>query len=211
MRTKPLYADWVDLGDDRTRNFGPRGSILVPPGTYTVVLEAAGQAHKQELVVLKDPNSEGSEADIMAQSAMMREVWADLNTAADMVNRIELIRRQIYDLKAIAKDLGEDKNTAESVDALDRKLLDVEEKLIQMRVTGTGQDRVRWPARLVGRIAYLGSTVEVADFPPTDQQREVHRLLKQRLEQYQAELDNILQTDLPPFNRMLQEVKLTSK
>ena len=123
---------------------------------------------------------------------------------------VELIRRQIYDLKAIAKDRGESKESAEAVDSLDRKLLNVEEKLIQMKITGTGQDRVRWPAQLVGRLGYLASTVAVADFPPTDQQREVQQLLKQRLQQYQTELDEILQTDLPSFNRMLQEVKLTS-
>ncbi len=57
---------------------------------------------------------------------------------------------------------------------------------------------------------HLGSAVEVADFPPTDQHREVQELLKQRLQQYKADLDKILQTDLPAFNRMLQEVKLTS-
>ncbi|MFQ5629205.1 MAG: WD40/YVTN/BNR-like repeat-containing protein [bacterium] len=209
MRTKPLYADWVELGKDRTRNAGGRISILAPPGRYMVTLEAAGGKHTQELVVLKDPNSEGAEADISAQTAMLRELQQDMNAAAGMVNRIELIRRQIYDLKALLKDREDAEMAMAAVDSLDGKLLAVEEKLIQMKVSGTGQDRVRWPTMLVGRIVYLAGVVAVADFPPTDQHREVHQVLQQRLQQYRGELDRILQADLPAFNRMLQEQDLT--
>ncbi len=50
----------------------------------------------------------------------------------------------------------------------------------------------------------------MADFPPTDQQREVHQRLKQRLQQSQGAFDEILQTDLPAFNRLLQARNLTS-
>ncbi|MCY4647816.1 MAG: hypothetical protein OXE73_13185 [Gammaproteobacteria bacterium] len=52
FRTKPLYADWVDLGDDRTRSGGQGLSMLVSPGTYTVTLEVDGQqSQSQELRV----------------------------------------------------------------------------------------------------------------------------------------------------------------
>ena len=165
-----------------------------------LALEAAGQTFNQELAVLKDPNSEGSEADIAAQTAMLLDLRDDMNTAADMVNRIELIRRQIYDLKALVKDRDDGEETAAAVDSLDAKLIAVEEQLIQLKQTGTGQDAVRWPAMLAGRINYLAGNVAVADFPPNDQQRAVHQILKQRLQQYQQALDAILQTDLPAFN-----------
>ena len=210
LRTKPEYADWVELDEDRTRESPRRRiSVLVPPGTYTVILEAAGQQYTQELVVLKDPNTEGTDADIAAQTAMRLELREDMNAAAAMINRIELIRRQIYDLKAVLEDRGDAEETVAAVDALDGKLVGVEEKLIQMKLSRTGQDGVRWPAMLVGRIGYLAGTVAVADFPPTDQQREVHQVLKQRLQRYQVELDAILQTDLPAFNRTLQQQNLT--
>ncbi len=106
------------------------------------------------------------------------------------------------------RDDGEE--TVAAVDSLDAKLIAVEENLIQMRQTGTGQDAVRWPARIVGRLGYLAGAVAVADFPPNDQQREVHQLLKQRLQQSQSAFDAILQTDLPAFNRLLQARNLTS-
>ena len=43
LRTEPLYAPDVPLGVEGWRPGGPRLSILVPPGTYTVKLSAAGR------------------------------------------------------------------------------------------------------------------------------------------------------------------------
>ncbi|MEE2994592.1 MAG: sialidase [Gemmatimonadota bacterium] len=211
LRTKPRYAAWVELDEDRTRN-APVGRItrLAPPATYTVVLDVAGQEYKQQLVVHKDPHSEGTEADIAAQTAMVRSLQEDMNTTAGLVNRIELIRRQIYDLKSLLKGRTDAGEIVSAVDLLDGKLIAVEEKMIQMKRSGTGQDVIRWPSKLVSRIGYLAGAVAVADFPPTDQHGEVHQILKERLQQYQGELDHILEADLPAFNQLLQEHELTS-
>jgi len=211
LRTKPRYAAWVELDEDRTRN-APVGRItrLAPPATYTVVLDVAGQEYKQQLVVHKDPHSEGTEADIAAQTAMVRSLQEDMNTTAGLVNRIELIRRQIYDLKSLLKGRTDAGEIVSAVDLMDGKLIAVEEKMIQMKRSGTGQDVIRWPSKLVSRIGYLAGAVAVADFPPTDQHGEVHQILKERLQQYQGELDHILEADLPAFNQLLQEHELTS-
>ena len=94
LRTKPIYGDWVDMPEEGWRSGGPRISVLQLPGTYTVVLEANGQEYSQELTVLKDPNSEGTLAEIVEQTAMVEEIQQDLESAAEMVNQIELIRQQ---------------------------------------------------------------------------------------------------------------------
>jgi photosystem II stability/assembly factor-like uncharacterized protein len=209
LRTTPLYADWVELGEDRWRP-APRGrtSILQPPGTYTVTLAVSGQEYTQSLTVLKDPNSEGTTANIRTQLALVTEIRDDLNVASDMVNRIEWVRRQLYDLKAVLEDQGDADEIVASAEELDGKLIGVEEKLIQMRLTGTGQDGVRWPAKLVGRLGYLAGAVATADFPPADQHGEVHQVLKERLQRVRQELDALLGTDLPAFNRLLQQRNL---
>jgi photosystem II stability/assembly factor-like uncharacterized protein len=209
LRTTPLYADWVDLGEDRWRP-APRGrtSILQPPGTYSVTLSVGGQEYTQSLTVLKDPNSEGSEANIHTQLALVTEIRDDLNAASDMVNRIEWVRRQLYDLKAVLEDQGDADEIVASAEQLDGKLIAVEEKLFQVRLTGTGQDGVRWPAKLVGRLGYLAGAVATADFPPADQHYEVHQVLKERLQRVRLELEALLGTDLPAFNRMLQQRNL---
>ena len=75
-----------------------------------------------------------------------------------------------------------------------------------MRATGTGQDGVRYPSRLMERLGYLFNTTSIGDFPPTDQQGEVHVILKERLALIAIALDAVLDDDLEEFNRLLQSL-----
>jgi hypothetical protein len=210
MRTTPLYADWVDLGPNRVRGGGNGISILQPPGNYTVSLEVDGRTFSQPLRVLKDPNSEGTEADIAAQQVALKAMRADHDSAASAINRIEWTKRQLLDLEAILRDQG-GTGAAEILQqssALTRKLIAVEENLIQLRTTGTGQDGVRWPAQVAERLRYLIGNAATGDFRPTDQAGEVHQVLKVQLEEARRNLNVILQTDLPALNRLLQQRNL---
>jgi len=47
--------------------------------------------------VLKDPSIDGSDADLMASTAMQIRIREDMRAAADMVNGLEVLRRQIED------------------------------------------------------------------------------------------------------------------
>jgi hypothetical protein len=180
LRTKPRYAEWVDLGPERWRPGAGQITILEPPGTYTVVLKVDGQEYRQTLQVVKDPHSEGSEANIAAQLAIVRELRDDHDRVAHAINQLEWIRRQLYDLQAVLEDMGaEDKAPLiKALGEVDGTLIAVEEKLIQVTLTGTGQDGSQSPIMLSGRLRYLASTVSIYDFPPTDQQREVQAVLE---------------------------------
>ncbi len=210
MRTSPAYAPDIAVGADGTRAApgAPRMSILLPPGTYTVKLLVGSQEFSQPLIVKKDPNSSGTEADIAAQVEMISELRRDLESAGEMVNQIELSRSQLYQISAMlgagrsAHDYAAIKAAA---DDLDKKLIDVEENLIQRKLTGQGQDTVRWPPKLLQKINYLANGLAGSDFGPTSQQREVHALFKQQLAGYRSRLDELLSKDLESFNRTLRE------
>lgn len=211
LRTKPLYADWVEFNDERWRAFpGGRISLLSPPGRYTVTLSVDGQEYSQPLMVHKDPNSSGSEADIHAQTAVMEDIMNDANTAADMINRIEWLRRQVLDVQAVLEDQGDAGEIVAAAEELEARLIEVEEGLFQMKVSGTGQDQIRWPTKLMSRLGYLLNTVSIGDFAPTDQEGEVHVVLKERLRRIQSELRAVLESDLAEFNRLLQGRGMTN-
>jgi photosystem II stability/assembly factor-like uncharacterized protein len=201
LRTSPLYAPEITLDPDGTRNApgAPRMSILLPPGTYTVKLSAAGSELSQPLIVSKDPNSGGTEADINSQTTMLLELRSDLDIGARMVNQIELIRSQLLKL---VSDSGAVKSASEE---LDKKLIDIEEDLIQLKLTGQGQDSVRWPPKLLTKINYLANGLASGDFGPTKQQREVHALFKQQLAGLRQRLDGVLSKDLTTFNKLLAD------
>jgi len=190
-RVPPLYADWVDYGPDRVR--AQNGlSLRHPPGTYTVTLDVDGEEQSQTLEVLKDPNSDGTMASITAQLDLMSEIRNDYDAAADAINRIEWVRRQLYDL-------------VEGAGALDESLIAIESQLIQLRSTGTGQDGVRYPSKVVGQLRHLANGVGTADFRPADQQGEVQVLLRDHLMNAREELETTLSEDLAAFNRLLAE------
>ena len=205
LRTKPLYADWVDLGDEGWRSGGQDLSMLVPPGTYTVTLDVDGQSQSQELRVLKDPNSEGTEANIRAQVALFSELRDDYEVVVGMVNRLEWVRRQLYDLNRVLEDRGDAPEILEAAAELDEKLIAAEGNLIRLLTTGTGQDGVRWAPKLVEEIRYLAGAVATGDFAPTDQAHDVQVILNQKVMRYRAEVDELLRTDVAGFNRMLRD------
>ncbi len=80
----------------------------------------------------------------------------------------------------------------------------MEGNLIQLKHIA-GQDFLRWPARLYSKLGSLAGEVGSTDFPPTAQQIEVHELYKAQWAAYQAQLDEVLNKDLPAFENLLKE------
>ena len=215
LRTKPLYGDDIPLGEERWRPLaggplgGPgAGTFLQPPGTYTVTLRVGDQSHTQQLEVRKDPHSEGTMADIELQTAALADIRADLEATGDLINRVEWVRRQVLDARAVLEDRGDAAELVAAADSLNQRLIAAEDGLFQMRATGTGQDAIRYPTRLIERLGYLLTTVSVGDFRPTDQQGEVHTLLKQRLLRIREAVEEVLEDDLADFNRRIQALGL---
>jgi photosystem II stability/assembly factor-like uncharacterized protein len=211
FRTSPLYAPDVRIGPDGIREseggFGAGGggvSILQPPGTYTVKLSAGGRDYTQQLRVLKDPHSAGTEADIVTQQQLLTSVRRDLDSAVDSVNGSELIRRQIENLK----DMIQDAELRKAADDLDQKLAGVEGSIVEVRTTGRGQDGVRFGSKLVQKFGYLANGLQSGDFKPTNQQLAVAKDLADKLKASQGQMTDVLNRDLAAFNDMLRRANL---
>ena len=206
LRNKPLYAEWMTLSKKGDHNpFVKPFDILVIPGTYKVHLEAGHKTAIQEVEVLKDPHSEGSLADIQAQTAIMKDLQKDMETVAELVNEMEVIRMQLGDLKETMKALKKPEKLIKATAQMDTTLIDIESKLIQLKYTGTGQDEVRYPTRIAERLNYLAGTIAIADFPPADSHKEVHQVLKQRLAAVQTEYAALKEKELAAFITMLSD------
>ena len=209
LRTSPLYAPEVALSPEGTRPLpeagGGRMSVLAPPGTYTVKVLAGGQESTQPLIVRKDPNAGGSDADIQAQTAMLRDLRKDFETACGMVNTIEVVRGQLANLIRLTASERDAAWVKQAAGELEKQLLDVEDKLIQRRLTGQGQDSTRWPSMLLSKISYLNGSVTDSDDAPTTQAKDVHADFKKQIAALQQQLSGVLEKDLTNFNRMLRD------
>ena len=71
------------------------------------------------------------------------------------------------------------------------------------KLTGQGQDTVRWPPKLLSKINYLAGGVASSDFGPTTQQVAVQALFKQQLAELRQRLDDVLNRDLTAFDKLL--------
>ena len=207
LRTPPLYAPDVRLGTEGWRPAPGIGTlaVLMPPGTYTVKLSVGGQEFSQPLVVLKDPNSGGSEQEIATQDSLLFDLQSDFGATVGLINQIEMVRSQLVTLRSV---LAADRAAADiraAADSLEQKFITVEEDLHQLRLTGRGQDEVRWPAKLAAQISYLAGGVSAADFAPTQQQREVRQLLGQQLRASRTRFDQLVAQDLAQFNTLLKQ------
>ncbi|HJR36660.1 MAG TPA: hypothetical protein VJ817_17010, partial [Gemmatimonadales bacterium] len=203
VRTPPLYAPHIraELAGKASPSLG-RVALLAPPGRYTVRLRISGQEFTQPLELRKDPNTPGTEQDIAAQAALAGELTRTLDSVVEMTNTIQGVRLQLATLKALAK---EDTAVIRATDSLEQKFVGVEEQLTQVRITGRGQDLIRYPAKTGEKLVYLLGDIGSTDNAPTASQREVGGVLRQRARTAREELDRLIQTDLDRFNRMLRD------
>ena len=169
LRTKPLYAPWFQLDDKRTRkSLVPPMSLMASPGTYTVTLKSGDVEQKQSFELIKDPNTEGSMEDIRAQKGLLDKIRADFEDISLTINEAEKLRRQLRDLMPLVS--GE---ILVDIKALDSAATQLENKMVQLKHTGKGQDVIRLPGMIMEKLSYLAMTVAIADFKPADQYVEV--------------------------------------
>jgi len=213
LRNAPPNMPWVPLNDKGERilyawdldlNGGKRGPRAVP-GAYTLRLKAHGQTLEEKLVVLKDPAGEGTEKDIAAQVNLSLNLYEMINQTVDMINNIEWMRQDIQTLK------GTDLKPAlvSKLTALDQQLIDVEKELYDINLTGAREDAFRNPNKLYGRILALAHELGTAsaDYPPTDQQAEVAKILNGRLTKQSQLYRNLLSKEIDGVNKLLKKAK----
>jgi len=203
LLTPPMYADYMEVGPEgRSAPSTGTLSILRPPGTYTVTLRVDGEELARPLEVLKDPNTAGSEEDIQRQVTFLERVRGQMEVGAETVHRMEAMRIQ---LRTLAR-FTENEDVKEGAEALEAKIVELEMELVDLRLTGQGQDGVRFAARILSKLNYLSGGPSVADFPPTDQDLESFNVVSRELSDVVEAFESLVSGDVAAFNAHLREV-----
>ncbi len=129
------------------------------------------------------------------------------DSVVDLINEIELIREQLYDLESRVRDHPDRTAITSAGDAIDDKVIDLEMNLTDIRMSGgmAGQDRLRWPRQLYAKVTSLAGYISGSDFPPTVQEIEVHQRYRRLLAEYEARMAAIRQQDIAEFNALLSD------
>jgi photosystem II stability/assembly factor-like uncharacterized protein len=188
-----------------------RGPVA-PTGTYQVRVTADGISQTREFRIEREPTllRDVTDADLQAQFDLAMQVRNKASQANDAVLLIRGIKAQV-DERIKKLDTGKPgrKPSATLVAArsFNDKLSAVEGEIYQVK-NRSSQDPLNYPIKLNNKIAALQGVIESADARPTDQSREVFKILSDRLDVQLGKMDAIIRTDLPKLVAMLQKQKL---
>jgi hypothetical protein len=93
------------------------------PGKYTVRLTLNGKPYTQPFEIWRDVTMPASEADLAASFGLQRRIITAMNELADRINRIEIMRMQVEDLR---KSHANDATLVQALGALYKKMYDAE-------------------------------------------------------------------------------------
>ena len=80
----------------------------------------------------------------------------------------------------------------------------LENKMIQLKHSGKGQDQIRLPGMLMEKLSYLASTVAIADFKPADQYVQVYQELHAEWEVVLQAWNRFKKEEVTAFQNMMQ-------
>jgi photosystem II stability/assembly factor-like uncharacterized protein len=196
--TRPV----VHWGIEGAQVTGP----IVTPGKYGVRIRINGRMYTREFDVHKDPSIAASDADLMASTAVQIRIRDDMSAAADMVNTLETLRKQIEDeLRANAG-----KPEAErALRDLDQKLLAVELRLVSRTELHSDDKWYVESYKVYQNLIWLNGVVNSgagdvaggADERPTDAAIGVLDGLNKELNAARAEYRSLIDREVPAFNR----------
>ncbi|MCC6241611.1 MAG: glycosyl hydrolase [Gemmatimonadaceae bacterium] len=176
---------------------------LVLPGNYTVRLIVDGAVVQDtKFLVKKDPRSNATPADLVAQYKLLMQIRDRTTDANDAVRTVRNVRAQTV---ARSKQVGADSaKYATLIKALDVKISEIEAKIYQVK-NQSGQDPLNYPIKVNNQIAGLAGVVGSTEARPTKQSMVVFETLTKELEGYLVELRQAWKDMLPPIDEILKK------
>jgi len=174
------------------------------PGKYQVKLTVQGKSYTAPLEIQPDPRLKISAEDLQKQFDLLMKIRDRVTEAHTTVNQIRDIRAQINALNKRLENQPQAKAVADAGKQLDKKMTEVEEVLIQTKAKSS-QDVLNYPIRLNNYLVALGGVVGSADSAPTQASFDVFNMLSKQLDEQMAKWKQILATDVPAYNSVVQK------
>ena len=183
----------------------------VVPGKYTVKVTVDGQSATKPIEILKDPKVPTSVADLDLSVKLQLRLRDDISAAADMVNSIEVMRKQLEDVTKAFRGDRTREALLKQIAEMDKKLFDVEAKLLEPAQMTSDDKYFQQAYRVYMNLIWLngevgpgaGDVLGGADFPPTDTSVNVMETIEKDLNAAKSDYKNLMDRDVPAFNRAI--------
>ena len=196
--TRPI-THW---GIQGAQTAGPLGL----PGSYSVRLAVNGKTLTQPLTILRDPDIKTPHADLIASTKAQMRVRDAMNATVDMVNKLEVMRKQILDQQ---KANAEKPDVERELSDLDKKMLDVELRLLTREDMNSDDKYYTEPFKLYMSLIWLngelgngaGDVAGGADYAPTESSLAWLAGLESDLTEAKGAYKKLVESDLAEFNK----------
>ena len=201
-------ARFANTDTRRITHWGITPSTGVPvaaPGKYTVRMTVDGKTFTQPFDVLKDPAIVATEADLAASTKLQIRLRDNINKSAEMVNQLELWRKQIEDQK---KAKAGDSSAMNVLGELDKQLWDTEMQLVSRSEIHSDDKYFPEAYKVYMNLIWLSGAVGQGasdeaggvDWKPTDVQYSMTTMIEGQIAKAKLEVDKYKATTIPAFN-----------
>jgi hypothetical protein len=185
---------------------GPqRNGPMATPGRYTVRIKVDNASYTQPFRIVKDPLIASSDADLAASTRAQMRIRDDINASVDMINRLEIMRKQIETQR---KSDALDASAKAALAELDKKMLNVELQLLTQSDLHSDDKWYVEQYRIYSNLLWLSGEVGTgagdvaggAEFRPTDASMAVLADIERDLTVAKSAFATLMERDLPAFN-----------
>ena len=184
---------------------------IVVPGKYTVRLTVDGRSFTQPIEILRDPKIASTVADLDLSVKLQLRLRDDISATADMVNSLEVMRKQLEDVTRAVKDDPSKAALLKQVGEMEKKLYDVEARLLEPAQMTSDDKYFQQAYRVYMNLIWLngevgpgaGDVAGGADFPPTDTSVNMMETIEKDLNAAKADFKGLLDREVPAFNRAI--------
>jgi hypothetical protein len=181
---------------------------LVLDGKYSARVTADGKSATQPFSVMRDPEVLTSEADIAWSTQAQTKVRDDMDAAAEIINKVETMRRQIED--RVRGDTAKAELRV-ALKEMDKKLLDIELVLLSKSDFYSDDKYYVEPFHVYLNLIWLsgeigtgaGDVAGGAEFRPTDASIQVLAGIETDLERAKVAFKAFNDKDLATFNQLM--------
>ncbi|MDB4887981.1 MAG: hypothetical protein JWN79_3419 [Gemmatimonadetes bacterium] len=178
------------------------------PGHYSVRLTSGSSTATQPLEIVRASELKTSAADLAASTAAQRRIRDNLNTVVDLVNRIEVMRKQLEDQRVASAGTPA---ALAAVNEMDRRMLDVELQLLSHSDLNSDDKYYVEPYKLYLRLVWLsgevgggaGDVAGGADHRPTNASMQVLAEIERDLARAKRDFATLMQQHLQAYNRAM--------
>ncbi|MBV6522610.1 MAG: hypothetical protein MNPFHGCM_02758 [Gemmatimonadaceae bacterium] len=183
-----------------------RGPWVVP-GTYTVRLVAGRDTLSRSFDVIADPRVTTTTAELAQQFDVAMRTHDRLNEIAENVARIEDIQAQLDARVTQTKNEAYAERVSSAAKALRNRLEEVRAELYEVHCH-VDQCTLDQQVKLYNWFITLNAQIQTGAYAPTKQHGDVYTDLKGKLDVQVRRLQQLEDTDLNAFNRLLDELKV---